>query len=237
MRLAEAQLTRANEDYNRDRRLSMAGSGAVTQETLDRRIEELRVAQANLEVREQELELLTEGTRQEEIDQARAELDEAKQAADLAREGYRKEDVAQAQAAVDAAKASLEVVEQQLRELEVKAPLDGRIEAIELQPGDLVAAGAPMLSMLNTKEPWIRAYVPENRLDIAPNAQVKVTIDSFPGKEFTGRVVFVAWQAEFTPSNVQTPEERSKQVVRIKVRIGNPPADLRPGMSGDVWLD
>ncbi len=236
LRLAEAQLTRANEDYNRDRRLATMGSGAVTQETLDRRIEELRVAQANLEVREQELELLSEGTRQEEIDEARAQLDEARLAAELAKEGYRKEDIAQAEAAVEAAQAGLDVVERQLQELSVVAPLDGRIEAVELQPGDLVAAGAPVLSMLNTKEPWIRAYVPENRLNIKTNSEVKVTIDSFPNQSLTGRVVFVARQAEFTPSNVQTPEERSKQVVRIKVAIENPPAELRPGMSGDVWL-
>jgi HlyD family secretion protein len=235
-RLAEAQLTRANEDYNRDRRLSMMGSGAVTQETLDRRLEELKVAQANLDVREQELELLSEGTRHEEIEQARAELDEAKLAAEQAKEGYREEDIQQAKAAVEAAEAGLAIIDQQLRELTVVAPVDGRIEAVELQPGDLVAAGAPTLSMLNTKQPWIRAYVPENRLDIEANSKVRVTIDSFPNQEFSGRVVFVARQAEFTPSNVQTPEERSKQVVRIKVAIEDPPKDLRPGMSGDIWL-
>jgi HlyD family secretion protein len=67
--------------------------------------------------------------------------------------------------------------------------------------------------------------------------QLRLTIDSYPNEQFNGVVTFVARQAEFTPSNVQTPEERSKQVFRIKVEIENSRDLLRPGMMADVWLD
>ena len=63
---------------------------------------------------------------------------------------------------------------------------------------------------------WIRAYVPENRLNLSIGQPLQVTVDSFPGRRFNARVSFVARQAEFTPGNVQTPEERSEQVFRIK---------------------
>jgi len=99
-----------------------------------------------------------------------------------------------------------------------------------------VPPNAPVVSMLDLGTLWVRAYVPENRLDLALGQRVVVTVDSFPGREFAGHVSFVARQAEFTPGNVQTPEERSKQVFRIKVEIDEGRDQLRPGMIADVWL-
>jgi hypothetical protein len=64
-----------------------------------------------------------------------------------------------------------------------------------------------------------------------------VTVDSYPGRRFQGTLRFVARQAEFTPSNVQTPEERSKQVFRIKLVLDDPDGLLRPGMAADIWLE
>jgi HlyD family secretion protein len=84
---------------------------------------------------------------------------------------------------------------------------------------------------------WVRAYVPENRLNLQNGQKLRVTVDSFPGEDFIGTVSFVAREAEFTPSNVQTPEERSKQVFRIKVELESGLDKLRPGMAVDVWLN
>jgi len=83
---------------------------------------------------------------------------------------------------------------------------------------------------------WVRAYVPENHLHVKTGEEVEVQIDSFPGRIFKGEIVFVARQAEFTPANVQTPEERSKQVFRIKVKLTDGLDVLRPGMAADVVL-
>ena len=77
---------------------------------------------------------------------------------------------------------------------------------------------------------WVRAYVPENRMSLKVGDPVSVTVDSFPGEKFAARITFVSRQAEFTPGNVQTPEERSKQVFRIKVTLeaGRDPREDAP---------
>jgi RND family efflux transporter MFP subunit len=154
----------------------------------------------------------------EEMDKATAELDYAK-------------------ASVAAADANARALERQIAELVVKAPVEGKVEAVDLQPGDLVAANAPVLSLMDTKHLWVRAYLPERHLDVQTGREVTVTVDSYPNRKFKGHVSFLARQAEFTPGNVQTPEERSKQVFRIKVTMDEALEELRPGMSADVWLD
>ncbi len=65
---------------------------------------------------------------------------------------------------------------------------------------------------------------------------MRVTVDSFPHRDFQGEITFVSRAAEATPNNVQTPEERSKQVFRIRVTLQDPEHVLRAGMSADVWL-
>jgi multidrug resistance efflux pump len=158
-----------------------------------------------------------------------AEVDVRTQELDLLKAGTRPEEIAEAQAALAA-------LDRQIAELTVKAPVDGVIEAVDLQPGDLVAANAPVLSLMDVSHLWVRAYVPENRMSLAPGQQVSVSVDSLPGRSFRGRIGFVSRQAEFTPNNVQTPEERSKQVFRIKVDLEEGLDVLRAGMSADVWL-
>jgi RND family efflux transporter MFP subunit len=142
-----------------------------------------------------------------------------------------------ASAQVNLRNAELAQITEQIKELKIYSPCDGTVEAVDLQPGDLVAPNAPVLSLLDTGHLWIRAYVPENRLDIQIGQKVPITVDSFPGKTFSGHISFISRQAEFTPNNVQTPEERSKQVFRIKVEIDEGRDVLRPGMTADVVLD
>jgi multidrug resistance efflux pump len=227
--LARLTQTRVKESFSRH---------AASAEEMDRANEEVKSAEQAIIVREQELALLKEGTRAEDIAAAEAQLREAEQALALAKAGYRKEEVAAAKAAADAAKAALAAVEQQVAELTIRAPVNGVVEALELQPGDIVAAGAPVLSLVDMGSLWVRAYVPENHLNVQIDHPVTVTVDSFPNRDFVGRISFVARQAEFTPGNVQTPEERSKQVFRIKVQLDDAAREvLRPGMAADVWLD
>jgi len=190
-----------------------------------------------LAVRKQELDLLKAGTREEEKREAKARLDGAEQAWILAKKGYRSEEIEKSKAARDAAQAALNVIREQKKELAITCPVDGVIEALDLQKGDLVPAGAPVLSVMDGSHLWIRAYVPQNRVGLHVGENLRVTVDSFPQEAFQGEVTFIARQAEFTPSNVQTPEERSKQVFRIKVALKNARAKLRPGMTADVWLD
>jgi RND family efflux transporter MFP subunit len=137
----------------------------------------------------------------------------------------------------DLRKHELEQIAIQIGELTIRCPANGIIEAVDLQPGDLVAANAPVLSLLDASNYWVRAYLPENHLNVQTDDKVSVTVDSYPGRRFAAHVSFIARQAEFTPNNVQTPEERSKQVFRIKVTLDEGLDVLRPGMAADVWLN
>ncbi|QDT45142.1 putative efflux pump membrane fusion protein [Gimesia alba] len=235
LQLADAEYRLAKAKHMRIETLFAKKS--ASKDELDTANTELQATAARKEVRQKALDLLKEGTRIEEIDEARAQLKQAEEAWQLLKNGNRREDIAQAEAAVNKAEAALKVIDDQILELKVFSPLDGTIEAVTLQPGDLVGSNVPVISILDWNHLWVRCYVPENHLDIHVDQEVDVTIDSYPDKVFKGRVTFVSRQAEFVPRNVQTPEERSKQVFRIKVRIKDQDKLLRPGMSADVWLD
>lgn len=235
MELAEAEQKLAKLKYQRAE--TLFAKQAATSDDLDRADTELRVARAKVESQQEELNKLRKGTREEELDEAKAQLDEANQVWLLRQHGFRDEEKAQAKAAVDAATAAVQVIERQLDELVIKAPTDGTVEAVELQPGDLVAANSPAISLMDSSHLWVRAYVPENRLSVKVGDVVDVSVDSYPRERFAGRISFVSRQAEFTPGNVQTPDDRSQQVFRIKVTLEAGLDRLRPGMSADVWLE
>jgi hypothetical protein len=93
------------------------------------------------------------------------------------------------------------------------------------------------MSVLDNSHYWVRTYVPQRWMSLKLGQQVSVTADSVPGQIFPAEITFISRQAEFTPSNVQTPEERAKQVFRIKATLKEGLDRLRPGTSADVWLD
>lgn len=236
VKVAQANFDLATSEHRRV--MELAGSNNASQQEIDRVTRELARTQGELAVAEGELALLQEGTRSEEIAEAKAALAEAEAALQLMQAGYRQQDIAQAAARVAAAEADAAAIEAQIAELVVRAPSDSVVEAIDLRPGDLAPANAPAVSLLAADSLWIRSYVPESRLSLVKlNAPLKVRIDSFPDRLFTGRVTFIATEAEFTPRNVQTPEERSKQVFRIKVTLDEGHESLRVGMMGDVLLE
>ncbi|MEZ6063026.1 MAG: efflux RND transporter periplasmic adaptor subunit [Planctomycetaceae bacterium] len=232
--LAQAELLLANQVYQRTE--SLFGRQAADQSDLDDAASKLKVATAKAQSNQEQLDLLQAGTRSEDIAAAEAQLEEAEQEVRLRESGSRPEDIRAAEAARDAAAAEADAIRQQLQELHVIAPLNATVDAFDLRSGDLLSPNAPAVALVDTSRLWIRAYVPENRLNLQIGEQVQVRIDSFPGRTFTGEVSFIARQAEFTPGNVQTPEERSKQVFRIKVTLVDGQDVLRPGMSADVVL-
>lgn len=201
-------------------------------------------AQARAEESEQKMksarerfDLVLAGTRQEEVERARQRLAEAEAKLRQMKSGFRKEEVAQVKAEVEAARARVEVIRTQLDETVIKAPVDAVVEVLDLEPGDLVGAGKPVATLLRTNSLWVRAYAPEEKLGfIKTGAKVTVRVDSFPNRDFTGHVRRVSRQAEFTPRNVQTWEERVLQVFQTEVVIDDPEHVLRPGMNADVTI-
>jgi multidrug resistance efflux pump len=209
---------------------------AIAQDRFDRSASELRVTQATFEVRSQQLGLLERQPWPEDVAAATARLKEAQEASNMVHNGYRPEDVNRAKAAAEAAQAALAIIDREIEELTVKSTVNGVVEAIDLQPGDIVSASAPAVALLDKSRMWVRAYLPENRLDVQNGQQVWVTVDSFPDVMFSGHISFISREGEFTPRNIQTPEERSKQVFRIKVMLDEGLDKLRPGMAADVWF-
>ncbi len=233
--MSAAELQLATESLSRVSRLQE--QGAATQEALDSAVSQQKAATDRVTARREQLAPLQAGTREEEIAMAEARVREAEQSWKLLKNGYREEEVTQAYSAMKAAESALAAIDRQIEELKVRAPAAGHIEAIDLRPGDLVAANAPIVSMLDTDRLWVRAYAPENHLDISTGDKLPLRIDSFPERTFQGEVTFIARQAEFTPNNVQTPEERSKQVFRVKITLLDGHDVLRPGMAADVYLE
>lgn len=230
--IAERKLARTN--YQRVE--ALFGKEAADQSGLDAAETRLSVADQTVEARQAQLDLLKDGSRKEDIAEAQARVAEFEQELGLLTNGYRVEEISEAEATRDAAAAVVRAIKLQLSELSVTAPMDGVVEAIDIRPGDLIAPNAPAVSLIDRSRMWVRAYIPENRLNLKIGDSLGVRVDSFPGKEFTGKLVYISPQAEFTPGNVQTPEERSKQVFRIKLQLTNGSDDLRPGMAADVIL-
>ncbi len=104
-----------------------------------------------------------------------------------------------------------------------------------VEPGEYVQPGAAALTMGNISQLTITVYVPEDRYgQIHLGQQASVSVDSFPGEQFSGQVSYISDQAEFTPRNVQTVEGRSSTVYAVKLKVTDPQGKLKPGMPADV---
>jgi multidrug resistance efflux pump len=235
LRQAKADVELAQLQYNRAK--DLFDKNTLSRSEYDQAVARWTTSQEAVKVRTEQLNLLLEGTRAEDLQEARAQTAEAEQMWKLRDAGYRVEEIAQSKAAFEAADAATRIFETQLKELKIASPTTAVVESIDLQPGDLVAANAPVVTLADRARLWVRAYLPENHLSIKEGHVVSVTVDSLPGKQFKAHVSFIARQAEFRPGNVQTPEERSKQVFRIKVELDEGLDQLRPGMVADVWFE
>jgi RND family efflux transporter MFP subunit len=142
-----------------------------------------------------------------------------------------------AQTKVIQARAQLADIEAQLKEMQVVAPAESILEVLSVKVGDVLPPNGEVATLLLPQHLWVRVYVPETWLGkIKLGEQVRVRVDSFPGKDFPGEVEQINRQAEFTPRNVQTVEDRIKQVFGVKIRLPNNDDRLRAGMAADVYF-
>ena len=117
--------------------------------------------------------------------------------------------------------------------------MTGVVLSKNIEPGEYVSPGTPVITVGDLSQVWVRAYINETELGkVKVGQKVRVTVDTFPGKYYDGRISFISSQSEFTPKNIQTQKERVKLVYRIKVDIPNPQMELKPGMpaDGEIWL-
>ena len=140
-----------------------------------------------------------------------------------------------AKAAVAQAQAEIDLMDVQISKLVVVSPIDGVVLVRNIEAGEVVQAGAQALIVGRLSRLKITVYIPEDRYgEIMLGQTAQVTVDSFPGQEFSGTVVTIADQFEFTPRNVQTVEGRKNTVFAIELNIENADGRLKPGMPADV---
>ena len=172
------------------------------------------------------------------VELARAGRDQAEQALALVREGPRAEQVAVQRALVEQAEANVVRVSAALANTVVHAPFPGIVTVRHREPGEAVAPGMPVLTVLDPEDRWVRIYVPGDEIGrVRLGMPAEIVSDTYPDRAYPGEVVFIADEAEFTPRNVQTAEDRTRLVYAVRVRITRDPEFvLKPGIPADVTL-
>ena len=211
VRHAQAELERLAAEYERQR--DLLARNVTSQQAFERATAENEVAKSRVEEAQEQLKLAEEGPRKEDIARARARLEQVRQ--------------------------SLAIAETRLNYATLASPITGTVLSENVEAGEYVVPGVPVVTVGDLVNTWLRAYVNETDLGrIKLGQAVCVTTDTYPGKGYLGKLTFIASAAEFTPKNVQTAEERVKLVYRVKIDIPSPDLELKPGMpaDADIWL-
>jgi HlyD family secretion protein len=133
--------------------------------------------------------------------------------------------------------AALRTAEARLRDTVLYAPLSGVVLRKNVEGGETVTAGAAVFTIGDMESPWVKVYVKEDKLGrVKLGQKAAVSVDSYPGKVYDSVVTYISSEAEFTPKNVQTKEERVKLVFGVKVSVKNVDDELKPGMPADVKI-
>jgi HlyD family secretion protein len=171
------------------------------------------------------------------VKRAEAIFKAAQQRYNEAVEGSRKEDIAIARANLNQASANLGLSQVNLDYTILRAPSTGVITVRQAELGEVVAPGSPVVTLADLDHIWLRAYIAETDLgSIHWGQEATVTTDTYPGKQYHGRISFISSNAEFTPKSVQTNKERVTLVYRIKIDIDNLNHELKPGMPADAHI-
>jgi membrane fusion protein YbhG len=227
-----------------DLRLRVAGSRREDIAELAARVDSVAadLGGADKELQRQEAlvaeGVTTEKTRDDALarrDELRGQLESAKQALARARAGSREQEIESARATRDAMEARIAQLRQQIADATVVSPIDGLVTEKIAQPGELLAAGAPILVITDLARPWLTVYVGEPDLGkVKLGGSAEVFTDG--GEKRQGKVIFIASTAEFTPKNVQTRDERVKLVYRVKIGLDNADGLFKPGMPAQARL-
>ncbi|MCD6344362.1 MAG: efflux RND transporter periplasmic adaptor subunit [Anaerolineae bacterium] len=208
-------------------------AATIQQEGLEAQLADLYARRAN----PQELRAQAD-TAQSALTQVEAQAALAQAQVDGMRAGATSEQLAVLEAQIAQAQSAVDALQAQRAMLSLTAPLTGTVVNILIHPGEVAARGMTLLTIADLHEVLLTVYVPEDRLgQVSVDQKVRVTVDSFPGRVFEGRVSHIAGQAEFTPRNVATKEERVNLVFAVEIRIPNDDGALKPGMPADVVFD
>ena len=224
---AAVQKARAVEHEARrdvDRLRSLIRDQAVSQQQLDQ-------AEARWKVAASEIVL------------AKATLDQAAKELSQAELGWKRIRSKEAEAVAlerqrDQAEAAQAEAASILRDLTIVAPTDGTITTRMVDVGEVVAAGAPLLELVDLGRLYLQVYVPEVQIGkVRLDLPARIYTDAFPDQPFEATVRYIASKAEFTPKEVQTPDERVKLIYAVRLYLNdNPDHRLTPGLPADAVI-
>ncbi len=168
---------------------------------------------------------------------AKSAVKNAREHLNLLKIGPRREKIDAAKAKYREAKTALKLAKNKLEDTVLRAPVDGRILSDNIQEGEYVHPGTPVMTLGNLRQIWLRVYLPETELGKVKYGQpAEITTDTYSNKTYAGKVIFISSEAEFTPKQVHTPKERVKLVYRIKIAVENKNLELKPGMPADAVI-
>ncbi len=168
---------------------------------------------------------------------AMAQYNSAKENYQKVKKIFRPEEIEQAKGNVKKAKASVDLLKKNIRDSYVVSPISGFVVKKFVEVGETVTPMSSLFKISNLRTVELMIYVSEVELGkIKLGQKAEVTIDTYPDRKYEGKVTYISPEAEFTPKNVQTKDERTKLVFAVKISVDNKNFDLKPGMPADAKI-
>jgi len=150
---------------------------------------------------------------------------------------FRQEEIRQAKANYEKVAAGVELIKKNIRDCYVTAPIDGFIVKTFVETGEMVSPMSSLVKISELDRVELEIYVSTEELAFVKlNQSADISIDAFKNKTYRGKVVYISPEAEFTPKNIQTKDERTKLVFAVKIKIANPNYELKSGMPADAVI-
>lgn len=237
LRLLEREARRAERLYRADAMPGEQRDRAVNNR--DVAVARFRQANQRLAQARERLSLVREGPRSGDIQVAEDRVTQAEGALQLARSGALETQSLEVQRRtfteqMRQSAANLAYTDAQLQHTRLLSPVTGLVLVKAKEQGEVVSAGTSVLTLGDLEHVYLRAYIGETDLGKVKLGQsVEVATDSYADRTYRGRIYYISSQAEFTPKNLQTKDDRVKLVYRIKVALDNPNQELKTGMIAD----
>ncbi len=237
---AASELDRAKKDW--DRAQTLYKNDDISTAQFDQYRNRYESAEAMWKQAQERESLTLAGPRVEQVNAQRSQVDRARGSLKMAEANSlelkrREQEITTRRAEIARSQANLALIDSQLSDTIAASPVDGVVLVKSADVGEVLAPGTTILTVGNIDHPWLRGYINETDLGkVKIGSKVRVTTDTYPGKVYNGRVAFISSQAEFTPKQIQTQQERVKLVYRVKIEVENPGRELKSNMPADAEI-
>ncbi|MBM7867714.1 HlyD family efflux transporter periplasmic adaptor subunit [Heliobacterium gestii] len=231
----QAQTAYDNAKLNLDRTVKLFESGAASTKLRDDAQSATDAAQATLNMAKEKLSLIEAGARQEEIDAAQAQVDQA--AASLQLAVASRIQVPLKAAVTDQAQATVDAAQAMVDNTVIRAPQKGVVTAKLVQAGEMVAAGLPIVTVVDIDTVWVKANVPEEQVTkLKQDQEISVSVEGLENR-LTGKLTWISASADFaTKKASHDMGDFDRKTFGIKVELPNPEGILKQGMTAKVYL-